>query len=113
VKAIDRRATPRFRLQFRTAFSGLRALEGTGTILDLSLGGCRVESQVTVQEGVSLELRVYAPDLEWPLMIDEARVQWISGQTFGLAFVRVRDVEQQRLHQVLVSVSEHEEEENG
>jgi len=70
-------------------------------MLDLSTGGCRIESPVTVEPGVSLELRIYAPDIQWPLMIAVAIVQWVSGQTFGLAFFRITDTEQQRLGEVI------------
>jgi hypothetical protein len=97
----DRRATPRLRAQFRTTFSTSSKLEGTGNILDLSMGGCRIESPVTVEPGLSLELRIYAPDIEWPLMIEAASVQWVSGHTFGLAFFRITEPEQQRLGQVI------------
>jgi len=97
----DRRATPRLRVQFRTTFSGSTILEGTGVMLDLSAGGCRIESPVTVEPGFSLELRIHAPDLDWPLMIEAASVQWVSGQIFGLAFFQIRDTEHQRLEQVI------------
>ena len=102
----DRRATPRLRVQFRTTFSGSMKLEGAGNILDLSMGGCRIESPVTVEPGVSLELRIYAPDIEWPLMIEAASVQWVSGQTFGLAFFQITETEQQRLGQVISDLME-------
>ena len=101
MKTVDRRATPRLRVQFRTTFSGSTKLEGTGVVLDLSTGGCRIESPVTPEPGLLLELRIYVPDLEWPLMIEAANVQWVSGQTFGLAFFRIRETEQQRLGQVI------------
>lgn len=101
MKTEDRRSTPRLHVQFRTTFSASSILEGTGIMLDLSRGGCRIESPVTVEPGVSLELRIYAPDIEWPLMIEAASVQWVSGQTFGLAFFRVTETEHQRLGQVL------------
>jgi hypothetical protein len=101
MKTTDRRATPRLRVQFRTTFSASSKLEGTGIMLDLSTGGCRIESPVTVEPGVSLELRIYAPDIQWPLMIAVAIVQWVSGQTFGLAFFRITDTEQQRLGEVI------------
>ena len=55
---------------------------------------------------MSLELRIYAPDIEWPLMIDAASVQWVSGQTFGLAFSRMTDTEHQRLGQVVSDLME-------
>ena len=101
MKTTDRRATPRLRVQFRTTFSASSKLEGTGIMLDLSTGGCRIESPITVEPGVSLELRIYAPDIQWPLMIAVAIVQWVSGQTFGLAFFRITDTEQQRLGEVI------------
>src|SRR5215813_1698709 len=80
MKTTDRRATPRLRVQFRTTFSDSSTLEGTGIMLDLSTGGCRIESPVIVEPGVSLELRIFAPDVEWPLMVEAASVQWVSGQ---------------------------------
>ena len=101
MKTTDRRGTPRLRVQFRTTFSDFRRLEGIGTMLDLSMGGCRIESPVIVELGVSLELRIYAPDIEWPLMVNAASVQWVSGQTFGLAFFWITDAEKHRLGQVI------------
>jgi len=41
-------------------------------------------------------------------MIDAASVQWVSGQTFGLAFVRITETEQQRLEQVISDLTEDE-----
>jgi hypothetical protein len=101
MKTEDRRAMPRIRVQFRTTFSASPTLEGAGVMLDLSTGGCRIESSVSVEPGASLELRIYAPDLEWPLMIEAASVQWVSGHTFGLAFFRIKETELQRLGLVI------------
>ena len=112
MKTTDRRATPRLRVQFRTTFSGSTKLEGTGVMLDLSMGGCRIESPVTVEPGFSLELRIHVPDLEWPLMIEAASVQWVSGQIFGLAFFRITEPEQQRLGQVISDLMEEMEDES-
>ena len=106
MKTEDRRAMPRLRVQFRTTFSAASKLEGTGIMLDLSTGGCRIESPVTVEPGFSLALRIYAPDIEWPLMIEAASVQWVSGQTFGLAFFRITEPEHQRLGQVISDLME-------
>jgi len=101
MKAVDSQATPLLRVQFHTTFSDSTKVEGTGLLLDLSMGGGRLESQVTVEPGVSLELRIYVPDLEWPLLIEAAKVQWVSGQIFRLAFIRITDTEHQRLGQVI------------
>ena len=108
MKTEDRRATPRLHVQFRSTFSASSTLEGTGILLDLSAGGCRIESSVTTEPGVSLELRIYVPDIEWPLMIDAASVQWVSAKTFGLAFFRIRETEQERLGQVIGNLIEGE-----
>ncbi len=106
MKMTDRRAAPRLRVQFRSTFSDSTKLDGTGLLLDLSTGGCRIESQVTVEPGLSLELRIHVPDLEWPLIIEAASVQWVSDQIFGLAFVRITETEHQRLGQVIKDLME-------
>ena len=102
----DRRAMPRLRVQFRTTFSGSTKLEGAGIMLDLSTGGCRIESPVLMVPGFSVELRIHVPDLDWPLMIDAASVQWVNGQTFGLAFFRITTTEHRRLEQVINALME-------
>ncbi len=103
LKMADRRVTPRVRVQFRTTVSDPTQPEGTGLMLDLSKGGCRLESPFLFLPGLSLELRIYVPGLEWPLMIDGADVQWVNEQTAGLAFVRISETEQQRLDDVLTT----------
>jgi hypothetical protein len=108
MKMDDRRTTPRVRVQFRTTFSDATKLEGIGVLLDLSLGGCRIESPVPVVPGLALELRIHVPDLEWPIMIEAANVQWVSGLMFGLAFFRLREAERQRLEQLINHLMESE-----
>jgi hypothetical protein len=103
MKMEDRRATPRFRVQFRTTVSDPTQPEGTGLMLDLSRDGCRLESLFLFLPGLSLELRIDVPGLEWPLIIDGADVQWVSEETAGLAFVRIRETEQQRLDDMLTA----------
>jgi hypothetical protein len=110
LKKEDRRATPRFRVQFRTTLSDASKSEWMGTLLDLSTSGCRLESPLLLlAPGLALELRVQVPGLEWPLMIDGAHVQWVSGQIAGLAFFQIRQPEQQRLDEVLTNLSAHSE----
>jgi len=84
--------------------SGPTKTEGTGIMLDLSAGGCQLESSLTIARGQLLELRVAVPGLESPLVIDGARVQWVSGRLIGLAFVRIRKTEQQRLDRVIADL---------
>ncbi len=106
MKIADRRATPRLRVQFRTTFAGSTKLEGAGFMFDLSTGGCCIESPVAVEPGLPLELRIHVPDLEWPLLIEAASVQWVSDQIYGLAFLQITHAEQQRLELVIKDLME-------
>ena len=99
-----RRATPRFHGQVPTTVAGLTKTEGSGIMLDLSAGGCQLERSLTIARDQLLELRVAVPGLESPLMIDGARVQWVSGRLIGLAFVRIRETEQKRRDRVIVDL---------
>lgn len=99
-KPEDRRAQPRFTTQFRSTFSGQKQ-EGQGRTLDLSAGGCRVESDMRVVEGATFECRLHIPGLDWPLRIEEVTVRWCDGQTFGLAFTRIAPSEISKLKVVL------------
>ena len=97
----DRRKVPRFRVQFRSSFATEHAVEGEGTVTDLSIGGCKVESDTTVLAGSYLELRIYAPGLDEPMRIEEALVIWLREREFGVKFVRIPPEEQKRLSQVV------------
>src|SRR6476660_8550276 len=104
----DRRTTPRLRVQFRTTFADTSQLEGLGLTHDLSLGGCRIESPFPVAPGFSVEPGIHIPDLQWPIMIEAASVQWVSGLMFGLAFFRLKESERQRLDQLIKHLMESE-----
>ena len=109
LKVEDQRTTPRIPVQFRAMVSGSVQSEGTGTILDLSRSGCRLESPLLMLPGLSLELRIAIPGLEWALTIDGADVQWANEETAGLAFVRIRESEQQRLDDVMTRLARKSE----
>jgi len=81
-----------------------------GTVLDLSLGGCRVEAPLAVEPHLLLELRIYIPHLEWPLMVDRAVVQWVKENIFGLRFLRLRQAENDRLARVIAKVGDEADE---
>ena len=109
----DRRATPRFQVQFRSFVCDKSAMnEQLGSVLDLSLAGCRVEAPIAVQPSLQMELRIYVPDLDWPIMVDRAVVQWVNGTTFGLHFVKLRPGQEERLAWVIARVAEDSEQYN-
>jgi len=92
-------AFPRAFRRFLTDPSSM--IEHFGTVRDLSMVGCRVETSVPVQQSAVMELRIYVPDLDWPLIVNEAVVQWVNGRSFGLYFLKMRLGVQDHLSWVL------------
>ena len=99
----ERRVQPRFTTQFRSTFTG-RNEEGQGRTLDISSGGCKIESDMKMVQGATFECRLHVPGFDWPLRIDEAMVRWIEGNTFGLAFTHIRPEELTKLTTVLANL---------
>jgi hypothetical protein len=67
----------------------------------MSAGGCRIESDMKVEQGAKFECRLHIPGLDWPLRIDEATVRWIKGNSFGIVFSRIAPEEFAKLKTVL------------
>lgn len=101
----DKRQQPRFTSQFRSIISGGQR-EGQGRTLDLSSGGCKIETDLPVVVRASLECRIYVPGLDWPLRIDEAQVRWVKANTFGIQFMKIQPDEEVKLKQVIATLSE-------
>ncbi len=80
------RKHPRFPVDFGSTFSG-EHFAGQGTIGNLSVGGCSVESKITLTANSTLALHIQLPDSRWPLQIDRAVVRWSHGAAFGVEFV--------------------------
>ncbi len=99
----EQRTEPRVAVQLHALVSGSVESEGMGTILDLSRNGCRLESPLLMLPGLSVELRIAVPGFEWALMIDGADVQWADEDRAGLAFVRIRETERQRLSELVTA----------
>jgi hypothetical protein len=81
-------------------FSG--EAKGSGTLYDLSPGGCKVGCTNPPPLGASLTLQLDVPDNADPVKIHAGVVGWtIKGKYFGVKFVRVEATEQLVLHQYL------------
>ena len=102
---IEKRQQPRFTSQFRSTFSGGQR-EGLGRTLDLSTGGCKIETDFPVVVGASFECRIYIPGLDWPLRIDEAQVRWVKAKAFGIQFTKLQPDEEAKLKRVIASLNE-------
>jgi len=93
---MDIRKHTRFTVHFQGSFSSGQRLEGEGTVLNLSIGGCKVKSETRVPLGTDVRVRIMMQE-EQPLEIKRAAVRWTSGQEFGLEFTFVESEEELRL----------------
>ena len=98
---MDLRKFPRFPVQFRSSFTSAHVVGGEGTLLDLSIRGCRVDSETNVQPGINLELRIHVPEHEPPIQVQLASVRWARTQEFGLEFTSIETDQRERLRQVV------------
>ncbi|MEO5631172.1 MAG: PilZ domain-containing protein [Nitrospiraceae bacterium] len=101
----EKRQQPRFTSQFRSTISGGQG-EGQGRTVDLSTGGCMIETDLPIIVGTSFECRIYVPGLDWPLRIDEAQVRWVKANTFGIQFMKIQPAEEAKLKQVIATLHE-------
>jgi hypothetical protein len=101
---MEQRKNLRFPVRFRSSFTSLNIVGGDGNITDLSLRGCRVESQTEVRPGTSLEVRIHTSDDEPPLKVQEAVVRWSRGQQFGMEFVKLEPEEWARLQHTVTQL---------
>lgn len=81
---------------------------GEGTVIDLSLGGCRISGQGTVKPGTMLELRVQLPDHPHHLEIGLAAVRWAKNAEFGVEFLQVRKDVEADLRQIIARLEGEE-----
>jgi PilZ domain-containing protein len=96
----ETRKHPRFPVHFGSTFSG-EQIAGQGTIANLSIGGCSIESKVTLSAQSRLALHIDLPDSRWPLQIEGATVRWVRGNTFGLEFEQISPGSIDRLHRLV------------
>lgn len=89
------------RFALSISFSG--ETEGEGSVINLSMKGCKVESDAGVKVGDAMSLILLLPGEQAPTAVDLALVRWAKGQWFGLEFVSLGATEMNRLRSFLSS----------
>lgn len=94
----------RVRTQLRCRVA-TRVLEqsGEGFICELSLGGCRLESDLQLAPGTELTLQWYLPHEASVIAIDHAMVRWAHTRQVGIEFLHLQQEDTTRLQQFLKS----------
>ena len=81
------RRVPRIPLQASVTYL-TREIQAKGLIVDASREGLRIQSDHAVHVGMRLALVLFLPNDHEPVMIEEATVQWVHGNHFGVRFVK-------------------------
>lgn len=68
---------------------------GKGTVVDLGVPGCAVESHIAPLPGEYVRLHVLMPD-QGPLEVGLAKVRWAKQDRFGVEFLTVSNGQQVR-----------------
>lgn len=79
--------------------------EGEGSVINLSIKGCKVESDAGVKVGDAMSLILLLPGGDAPTPVDLALVRWANGQCFGLEFVSLGSTAMNRLRTFLASAA--------
>ncbi len=106
-KCKDRRFPVEWPLSFShspISFRGIQ-INGSGEADNISAGGCKVESDTTVDTGTFLEVRIQILDEGFPVEIDLAVVRWSRNEAFGLEFINMRPEEQERLQRYVKALA--------
>lgn len=69
---------------------------GEGSIMDMTVPGCRLETAFPLEPGQSVQLRVHL-DPKKPMRVDLGVVRWANNGKAGIEFIRMAQDDQIRL----------------
>ena len=98
--ALDRREYVRVATRIATRFSW-DAGEGEGSITDLSIAGCSLETEAPVTEGTLLRLSLEPDPGSGPIIVEAAVVRHAGPWRIGVQFLRIQDRELDGLREYL------------
>ena len=98
--APDRREYVRIPIQVPVAFSG-EQVQGQGTVVNLSMRGCALETNTQPRSGEVLGLRLDALNGCPRIVIEAAVVRSIVRNEVGLEVLRIQESEREKLRHVI------------
>ena len=102
----DKRRKPRLDGQLGLTISGMDATDmffETGTVTDLCQDGIGACTERSLKPGMELALFIEHSDSEDHFCIPEARVVWVSGNSFGLSIQTMKTEDREQLHRLFLS----------
>ena len=70
---------------------------GEGVLLDLSPAGCRMRSDIALNAGTYLTLRIAVAQEPTPLAVEVSVVRWCKDGHFGVEFLRYSQGDRERV----------------
>ncbi len=97
-QAANKRKFLRIPVSWTTFFSEeTQKIIGEGQIIDLSIGGCSIETNVNIPLETQLTMEICPPVFGLPIQIEAARVQWTTDTRFGVEFIGMQELDRERL----------------
>lgn len=103
---VERRRYGRVPVKYRVLVQFIAGDDYQGTLLDLSVRGCRISSEEGATVGSALEVRIYPEEKQDPIRVDRAEVRWARDGEFGLEFMEVVARERERIRVLFESLAE-------
>lgn len=112
-RLIDLRKHPRVLVPSGALFSFKRLVvpvrsgedvEGEGALLDLSIGGCRIVSELPLSIGQEYNLIFQISMERPPIPVDAAVVRWTDDSTYGLKFISIDPHDESRIRDLLLDI---------
>jgi hypothetical protein len=97
----EQRQIPRYQVDCPVTFV-VDDVPGTGTVFNLSEEGCAIETVVAVPADGYVSLCITLPGDVEPVVVDLARVRWVTRTEFGCEFRILGRSARKRLQRFLV-----------
>ena len=105
---MDLRRHHRFPVHFQSVFSGPKLNESFGTMVNLSQGGCRIQTDSQVYTGIQITLRLHVPNEDAPIRVEQAAVRWNREGEIGVGFITVAPPDRERLSHLIERVKKEQ-----
>jgi len=95
------RKYPRFSVSLSSTLLHKEQFRHSGSVRNLSIKGCRVESVISPFTGMQLTVQLHVPGEATPISISNAAVRWSGSSGIGLEFLTVAPPDQDRLERMI------------
>lgn len=77
---------------------------GEGVLLDLSPSGCRLRSDIALNAGTYLALRIAVAQESTPVAVEVSVVRWCKDGHFGVEFLRYSQGDRERVANLIAAL---------